>query len=348
MLGSQQKMTPISDIFDTKAGSGADSVEGMSYDTEASVRNMIRSIMNREYGSIQSSAYCNGGLERDRSQLIEFIMNLRAISIAALGTVHLTESDILKVCSCIKRLELQGYKNLSFIFEFCLRRASHDYIEAYQRDPLLIRHLLTFSIDVPNYDMPQEELSLLEYQLAEGETDAMIEWFKRHADSGVLHNKGLPAYLRRYLLDHADAPLTTVKAFAFELAVLDVRLSGPVGWENTRSFLGTFCIVQDRRHDPLESYMDARDFNAGILAHQHCGDADGRTYYSMKLDRFDPADLSALEQLVFDTAARIDRGDSGPRGGKREAQAKRGWWRSIFAPASAHAQGFSAGVVSFA
>jgi hypothetical protein len=310
------------------------------YDSDVAVRNLIRTTMNREYGPVQAGAYSNGSVDRSRAQMIDFIMNLRMLSVAALGRVHITDADIVKVCACIKRLELVGYRNLPFIFEYCARRAVRDPLESHQRDPLQFRHMLTFSIDVPNFDMPQEELSLIECHLAEGNAAGITDWFQRHGESSVVHNKGLTAYLRRYLLDYTEVPAAALKAYAFELAVLDVRLSGPVGWENSRSFLATLCVVQNRRHDHLEVYMDDQDISSGLLAHQHCGDADGRTYYSLRLDRFDPSDLKALEQSVFDAASRKRRDNDGPGNGRRKVVEKRSWWRSLLGQAELPAQGF--------
>lgn len=338
-------MNPITDIIAKHTGENSLDV---FYDTDVSVRNLIRSVMNREYGVIQQSAYCTGALERTRAQMIDFIMALRALALNAGARVLVGEADILRVCSCIKRLELQGYKNLTFIQDFCTRRASRDPMEYHECDPLQLRHLLTFSIDVPNYDMPQEELSLIECHLAEGDSESLMRWFERHANSGVAHNKSLPAYLRRFIMDYPEAPLAAVKTFAFELAVMDVRISGALGWENARTFYSTMCLVQDRRHDPLEAYMDDREINAGVLIHQHSGDAEGRTYFAQRLDTFDPADLKSLEQMVFDAASRNDRSDSGPRSGKKQAAEKRSWWKSIFAPSGAAAQGFSAGAMGSA
>lgn len=311
------------------------------YDSDAAVRNLIRSTMNREYGPVGQGAYANGGMDRTRAQMIDFIMNLRMLATAALGRVHITDADIVKVCSCIKRLELIGYRNLPFIFEYCARRALRDPIEAHQRDPLQLRHMLTFSIDVPNFDMPQEEISMIECHLAEGNSAGITEWFVRHGESPIAHNKGITAFLRRFLLDYSEVPTAALKTFAFELAVLDVRLSGPVGWENSRSFFATLCIVQDRRHDHMEVYMDDQDIASGILAHQHCGDAEGRTYYSLRLDRFDPSDLKAQEKLVFDAASRKRRDGDGPGSGRTKVQEKKSWWKSIFGAAELPAHGFS-------
>lgn len=339
-------MSLVSDNPSSHSRNHGDFGGDLSYDSDLAVRNLVRSTLNKAFGSVQGGPYANVSLERDRQQLIDFIVGLRQVTLSLAGVAHVSEGDVLAVCSAIRRMELIGYKNLSFIYEYCARRAHDDLPEAARRDPLLLRHLLTFSIDVPSFDMPPEELSNLEYCLAEGDVRGIEDWFERAGRNLSQLNKGLPNYLRRYLLDHYDASLPAVKTFAFELAVLDVKLSAAIGWENSRSFLAVQCLVQDRRHDPLEAYMSAEDLQTGLLVHQHVGDADGRTYYSLKLDRYNPDDLAALEQLVFATANGSGGNNSGPRGGRKVVAEKRSWWRSLLGQGGVPAHGLDSGAVS--
>ncbi|HLP06782.1 MAG TPA: hypothetical protein VK178_01350, partial [Opitutaceae bacterium] len=118
-----------------------------------------------------------------------------------------------------------------------------------------------------------------------------------------------PALLRQRLLRLGVTAASTerIPALAFELAVLDVQLHGPLGWENTRLFCALLKQINGATVPGLESYLEAAEIAHTASRYRTAGEVAQADYFRRLEAAHDHSALPLLERNVAAAAEQRSR-----------------------------------------
>jgi hypothetical protein len=209
--------------------------------------------------------------------------------------------DVERAFAALRRLALTGRVSLPDLAAYCVRmaaEATHTYEGAV--DPFQLRHILCYSPD------RGEKLSdILDVEALKSgcrSKEAIRAWFNLLGQNKSQLPRSTPQLLRQFVLEIWADDAVDFATLAFELAVLDVRLNGQIGWENARGFFALLSRIAGSDRAALAAYLTDEDLDEALLVREALGDKAQAAFFRSLLAAFDTKAVRALEKAVFKEA----------------------------------------------
>lgn len=217
------------------------------------------------------------------------------------------EAEIKRAIAVLRRFFLShpGVK-LEELLDHCEQATSRDRSAlAHLIDPLQLRHVLTFHRGIPDAVLTAADLQALDVAVEHGLDAAVIDWFARIGLRSTSLPKATPAYLRT-VFARACRPGVSgslLEILSFESAVLNMRVQGVLGFEDTRLFFSLLKQIASGSVPGLDRYLEAGETNHAVVQHRTVGNTWAADYFKVIAAEFDHTALATLEQRVIHTAA---------------------------------------------
>jgi hypothetical protein len=271
----------------------------------------IRAAFNRWCGPVQRMDSEGKKQEvADREATITALLDLRAIAHAGTvsGSVRAVQaSDVDRVLSCFRRLTLLGKVTPAEIAKYCEKMAADDDNEiAHRADPLSLRYVLTYHQESTRAWFAENGIERLRYVCERADLAGIRSWFETVTANTEKLPKDSCQYLRHVLLQFWNRRMGDLETLAFEQAVLEVRLSSTVGWENTRMFYTLLRKIGGGSRSAFGAYLNSDDIKEALALHETLGQADQCAHFRALAAVHEPKLVDQLEQMVFANAAHAD------------------------------------------
>jgi len=264
------------------------------------IRGQIRGALNREFGFVKPAE--ESALSSEREQLISLLHDLYQITAEADMLPLLSHSDIIETAAIIQRLQLIGHRDNQLLLGFCRRKSMDGDRILNFCDPLQRRHLLCFAGNVAGNPFMMGKMTELEEVISLDDSERLNAWFEQMALNEDKLPKDAPALLRRYLLRFAESGKACIASLSHQLAILDVRLLGPIGWENSRSFHVLLKRFGAAKCDYLSNYLTHDELREAISVHQTMGNMAAVEHFEFLYSSFNPQLLDSVKDTIFDTS----------------------------------------------
>lgn len=268
------------------------------------IKGQIRGALNREYGFVKSNSAEDKSAERDRERLVELLHSLYQITADSGLLPLLTHSEVVETSTCLQRLALLGHNDHVEILSFCRRKSQDGDKTLNFGDPLQRRHLLCYASNLASNEALMAELSQLEEIIDQDDSQKLEHWFVGVNAKLDKLPKDTPAFLRRYLLNFSQDGKACIGSFAHQLAVLDIRLLGPIGWENSRCFFSLIKKFGAAKCDYLSNFLTHDELRDAIAYHQNLGNASGIEHFEFLYSCFSPQLLETAKETLFQASTR--------------------------------------------
>ncbi|HLP02045.1 MAG TPA: hypothetical protein VK163_08465 [Opitutaceae bacterium] len=288
---------------------------GGSGDAEPNSGAIIHSVINRRHGAATVlDRTARARAETEREQLCSTLQRLHRI-----GELHtpaplrrlVREAEVLAAAALLRRLALIAPAlSPAQLLAHCERAATNEAgHHAHLIDPLQLRHLLTCHEDLPNEQFTAVELYELDRALEHGPLEQVLNHLRRLGSRCATLPRTTPALLRTRLLRLSASGTSTewIPAVAFEIAVLDMRLHGPLGWENTRLFCALLKQIYAASIRGLESYLEAAEIAHAANRYRTAGEVALADYLRRLEAEYDRSALPLLERNIATAAEQRSR-----------------------------------------
>jgi hypothetical protein len=209
------------------------------------------------------------------------------------------ESDVEWVTTILRRLSLIRFAPLPELIAYAAEKSAADTNEfAHLADPFLIRHVLTCQKAIPNEVLTLSAVEGIQHALDRRDPAAVRAWFTSLPWPKSQLPRETPAFLKRVVLDRVMAGESDHAPLVFEQAVLDVRLYGVLGWENTRSFYVLLKRLTGAATTIFDAYLDTTDLDSCVRMHEEFGDQRQLAHFVNLRSKRTPATLARLERMV--------------------------------------------------
>jgi len=262
------------------------------------IRGQIRGALNREFGFVKPSE--ESPLASEREQLVSLLHDLYQITADADMLPLLNHADIIDTAAIIQRLQLIGHRDNQLLQGYCRRKSMDGDRTLNFSDPLQRRHLLCYAGNVASNPYVMGKITELEEILSQDNPDRLNAWFEEMANNQDKLPKDFPALLRRYLLRFADSGKSCIPSFSHQLAILDVRLMGPIGWENSRAFYVLLKRFGAAKCDYLSNYLGHDELRDAITLHQSMGNSAAVEHFEFLYSSFNPQLMESVKEMIFD------------------------------------------------
>ncbi len=264
---------------------------------------VICSVFNRWFGPMQ--ALEPGEKERelsDRKAALQALARLYDIGGRHAGAARrrLRATDVENVFTLFRRLFLLWKARPHEIADFCeAQERAEAGIKPHIADPLQVRAILSFHREMPHGLLEFLEISKLRAACTASDYDGIQAWYDGIA--GRKHNlpRETPQFLRHVVFDLWRAAQGDLEGVAFEHAVLEVRLFGAIGWENSRLFYSLLNRVGGSSRQMFAAYVTTEEVDEAIDAYQAAGDATQAAYFRSVLAAYDKGVLGTMRGYVF-------------------------------------------------
>jgi len=264
------------------------------------IRGQIRGALNREFGFVKPAE--ETPLASDREQLVNLLHDLYQITADADMLPLLNHADIIDTAAIIQRLQLIGHRDNQLLVGYCRRKSMDGDRNLNFSDPLQRRHLLCYAGNVASNPFIMGKITELEEILSVDDADRLNAWFEQLATNQDKLPKDCPALLRRYLLRFAESGKACIASFSHQLAILDVRLMGPIGWENSRAFHVLLKRFGASKCDYLSNYLSHDELRDAISLHQSMGNMAAVEHFEFLYSSFNPQLLESVKEMIFEAS----------------------------------------------
>ncbi len=216
------------------------------------------------------------------------------------------EAEVQRAIAVLRRFNLlHPSVRLDQILDHCERATALDRDPvAHLVDPFQLRHVLSYHEGIPHEELTSADLCELDRIVENGPDAGIAGWFAQLGARIDALPKSTPACLRT-VFERACAkriPAARIELFAFELAVLTLRIQGPIGLEDTRLFFSLIKQIEADGIQALSGFLDATEANHAVVQHQAVGNTAATTYFRQFASDFDHNALGKLEQRLIDAA----------------------------------------------
>jgi len=268
---------------------------------------LIRAVLNRWLGPVQvldSSALKRELAERERlGQIISRLHQIGSELMPKTLRKRASNSEIERVATILRRLSLIRSVSADTLVAHCAHRAEADVdFRLHVADPFQLRHLLTFHDDVPHEELNALAIYRLDRAVECRDAATIENWFQETGRKRHFLPKDTPSFLKSRLLQHWSNGRRDLESFAFEQAVLDVRIFGVIGWENTRTFYSLLKRLGGDSSACFDAYLSRDEIDEALAFHRTVRDERQQEHFRHLSARHDPAALLHLEQTIFSAA----------------------------------------------
>ncbi len=217
------------------------------------------------------------------------------------------ELEIKRAIAVLRRFFLShpGVK-LEDLLDYCEQATARDRNSlAHLIDPLQLRHVLTYHTGIPNEVLTSADLHELDQAVEHGLEAAIMEWFARIGNRSTVLPKSTPAYLRTVFAKACRPGVSgaLLEMLSFESAVLNMRVQGVLGFEDSRLFFSILKQIASGSVPGLDRFLEAGEANHAVVQHRSLGNTWAVEYFKAVAAEFDHTALTNLEQRVVHTAA---------------------------------------------
>jgi hypothetical protein len=264
------------------------------------IRGQIRGALNREFGFVKPAE--EAPLSSERELLVGLLHDLYLITAEADMLPLVSHSDIIETAAIIQRLQLIGHRDSQLLLGYCRRRSLDGERNLNFCDPLQRRHLLCYAGNVAGNPFMMGKMTELEEILAQDDSNRLNAWFEQVTVNLDKLPKDVPALLRRYLLRFAESGKSCIASFSHQLAILDVRLLGPLGWENSRAFHVLLKRFGAAKCDYLSNYLSHDELREAIALYQGMGNMAVVEHFEFLYSSFNPQLLDSVKETIFEAS----------------------------------------------
>jgi hypothetical protein len=292
----------------------AASVHGARPSAEA----IIRTAVNQRFGPVQSlTPEARQREVTERETLASAIFRLFSIGLEhtpAWPHPKVRDKDVEEVATILRRLALVRGVPLTMLVSHAAAKAAGDKnVAAHRADPFQIRHLLSFYRNIPSTWLDASQIARLQGALARRDDETVGRWFASVSSHTDRLPKETPAFLLNLLLKQCTAGSCDLAVFAFEQAVLSVRLHGALGWENTRIFYALLKRLSGAASTAFDDYLTRAELESAIRLHEESGDEVQLVHFLGLRERFDEEVLGKLATTINAIAQQRDAAASDER-----------------------------------
>ena len=144
--------------------------------------------------------------------------------------------------------------------------AQDDDLLAHVMDPLQLRYVLARDSHAARGQLGAERCELLLTAARRADRAYLRAWFEDLTSHLEILSKDTPLYLRSVLLGLWRRGEGDLAGLAYEIAILDVRLFGAAGWENTRAFCGILRRITAPGSEVLDPFLSDEEIDTCLLA----------------------------------------------------------------------------------
>ena len=279
---------------------------------------IIRTAVNQRLGPVQSlTPEARKREVTERETLASAIYRLFSIGLEhtpACLHPEVRDKDVEEVATILRRLALvRGVPLATLVSHAAAKAAGDKNAAAHRADPFQIRHLLSFYRNIPSTWLDASQIARLQGALARRDDETVGRWFANVTSHTDRLPKETPAFLLNVLLKQCTAGNCDVAVFAFEQAVLSVRLHGALGWENTRIFYALLKRLSGVASTAFDDYLTRAELDSAIRLHEESGDEAQLVHFLGLRARYDEEVLGKLESTINTIAHQRDAAASGER-----------------------------------
>jgi hypothetical protein len=283
--------------------SGSPQVENILRSDEA----VIRHVFNTRYTALEFMDRAAKAAEiAKRELLLSAVYRMYACSAARLP-VDLRRSlhalEVENVLSTLVRLTVTSRISIEAAIQFCEERAAvDDDLLAHVMDPLQQRYLFCYHSPAVAEQMGQERLDTLRRVCRMADRAGLHAWFEELVPHLSILSREAPQFLRSVLLDVWRMSGGDMAGLAFEIAVLDARLFGEMGWESTRTFCSLLRRITSPGCEVLDPFLNDEEVDCALLVSEALHQDELITHFRKLTSSFNTKQQRDLHRAVLHLA----------------------------------------------
>ncbi len=268
----------------------------------------IRNTVIQWYGPPATSETAGRtGRNEHHETILESLLRLHAVSCSLVSRnqrLPLPEQDVLAAIQTLNHIEATLHCPPRVIASRCaIRTLREPRFKDKQLDPLQLRHLLTFHPDAGATESRDSDFAALRSACKSPDKHAIHAWFETVGRNKSSLPKDLPQLLRQLATElwhegHHDF----FDVFATDLAVLDARMFGLSGWENTRQYFSIFKRVNGDECGFASSFLKPEEIHLAISLYEELGDKRQAEHFRKLAQVYDEASFRHFEGHVLAAA----------------------------------------------
>jgi hypothetical protein len=205
-----------------------------------------------------------------REERIRAIYRLYTAGLKKLPTTlrrPLQQEEVQEFFATIKRIRYTGHAVLETLIADAERCASSDEdMLAHVMDPLQIRYLLSACSPAVQQQLGAERVHALLNACQKADRAEVRAWFAALDPHFEVLSREMPQFLRSAILEMWRDGVRGLGILAFETAVLDVRMFGDLGWENTRLFCSLLRRITAPGSEVLDPFLNDEEIDCALSA----------------------------------------------------------------------------------